>query len=342
MAVTGGAGGAGYLRPPVAPRRTSLALAATGTQNDPFGFQVAKNTTGFREPSVAPVHPATAPRAASPAAAAPRPPTAAYSPIVPPPAGPPTPGSYDITTDPSLQKVTALTGMGDEQAQAAALKQRQDLLLGYGNADLIRSTLGDENLAAAAGGSPTSTLAQLGQQRDRNTKALTEGLNADNLLYSGYRVTAEQQAAQDYQSQLAKAAADVSGGLDTISGNLAGALGQNQQSRIAAEQAARDRAVQSAITTGSGAAGDPLAAAAAAGAGGGGAGQPFLPPGVTANTPIAGPLGSMLTYGPGAANAGSGGLAQAAGASLFPAGYDLTYDSPVKPRNTAQIRRNSL
>jgi hypothetical protein len=50
---------------------------------------------------------------------------------------------------------------------------------------------------AGPGANPTSALAQLAQLRTRNLGDLTENLNKNNLFYSGYRVTQEQQAAQD-------------------------------------------------------------------------------------------------------------------------------------------------
>lgn len=241
------------LQPPRPPRvgTNALSLAAAGTPSaqNPFGFQAAKNTTGYpdtpliasaaKSPTVAPPRPVVAP-SVNPGAAA------ALAPVAPTATATP----YDINTDPSLQATTAFTGMGDQQAQAAALKAKQQLLLGYGDSGLTQSVLGDTNLAQAAAGNPTSTLANLSQQRDRNTKTLTEGLNQNNLLYSGYRVNQEQQAGQDYQNALANAAAGVNSNLDTISGNLSSALAGNQQTRIQAEQAARDRAVAAAIATG--------------------------------------------------------------------------------------------
>jgi hypothetical protein len=145
---------------------------------------------------------------------------------------------YDITTDPALQAITALTGRSDEDAQAQAMNQRQGQLLGYGDANLAQSVLGDPTIAQAAGANPTSTLAQLGQRRTQNIHDLTEGLNKQNLFYGGYRVTQEQQAAQDYQNAPAQAAAGVNTNLDTIGSNLATTLAQNQAQRIAALHAA--------------------------------------------------------------------------------------------------------
>ena len=75
----------------------------------------------------------------------------------PPPVAP---NVYDITTDPALQAITALTGRSDQDAQAAALKQETGQVLGYGDPTLAASVLGanDPNVQAAAQ-NPTSTLA---------------------------------------------------------------------------------------------------------------------------------------------------------------------------------------
>jgi hypothetical protein len=264
-----------------------LAASAAPTAANPFGFRTARQTSGFNEQF-----------AAAGGAAKPKPPphiTNIVNPVSAQQAAKPlpTPGGYRLDTDPALQQITALTGMSDEQAQAAALKQQQQQILGYGDPNVARRVLGDESLAQAAAGNPTSTLHQLDTQHDRNLHDLTEGLNQQNLLYSGYRVTQEQQDAQDFQNMLAQAAAGLNSNLDTIGGNLTGTLTGNAQQRAQAKQQAADRAVQAALARGgvlSGydANGDPLfdypaaqadtgLAAAAAGGGGGGGGGPTLP-----------------------------------------------------------------
>lgn len=258
----------GAYKPPNQQQRiqtSPLALAAAGKTSaaNPFGFQTAKNTTGINGPTVAP------PPIKKPVSAATSPVTSPIAkPVVNPttltPSAPPTPGGYDINTDPSLQEVTALTGQSDENAQAGALKQKQNLALGYGSSDFANALGLDPSFATAAAGNPTSALNQAAQQRDRNLKTLTDSLFQDNLGFSGYRVNQEQQASQDYENELAGLAGQYNSGADTISGNLASALGANQQSRIAAEQAARDRAVTAAVTngtaggTGTGGGGDPV------------------------------------------------------------------------------------
>lgn len=250
-----GYGYSGYYKPPKPPRvqTRSLASAASGRAgaHDPFGLltdttdsaRVARNMTphakaptvyhqpdgGDSGPGFGGTDVGLPPGYNAAAAAAGHPPTA--------------PNVYDINTDPALQETIALTGMSDEQARATALKAKQDQLLGYGDPDLVRKLLGDENLAAAAAQNPTSQRAQLGQQRERNLQGLTEGLNSNNLLYSGYRVKQEEQAGQDFQNALAQAAAGVNSSIGGINDQLAGQLGSNEQSRVTARQGARDRAL---------------------------------------------------------------------------------------------------
>jgi len=160
----------------------------------------------------------------------------------------PTPGVYDINADPILQQIQALAGQSDEQANAQALKQRQTLLTGYGDPNLAKAVLGENDpTVQAAGQNPASIVAQLATQHGRNQAALEDALNKANLFYSGYRVNQESQDAQDYQGQLAGAQGQAQGGLDTIASNLAAALGQNQQQRAQAAQDAYDRQLQAAL-----------------------------------------------------------------------------------------------
>lgn len=167
---------------------------------------------------------------------------------------------YDLNTDPGLQAANSLAGLSDQEAQAAATHQEQNLLLGYGDPNLINSLLHDPAAAAAAAANPNSTLNQLRNQHDQGVKSLDDGLNKANLSYSGYRVTQEQQAENDYQNQVAQAAAAVNSGLDSIQGSLSQALAADNANRISAISDAANRAAQAAATSGV----DPGAASPAA------------------------------------------------------------------------------
>lgn len=269
----------GYYKPPQVSRvgtgNRSLALAAAKptTQQDPFGLLT--DTTDSARVARQNATPAIPSKTVIPSSSAPAT-SAATTPVAPPAASAstaPTPPAYDVNLDPTVQAISTLTGKTDEEAKAAALKQKQDLLLGYGDQNLASSVLGDQSIAQAAAQNPTSTLAQLADARGRNQKTLTEGLNGANLLYSGYRVNQEQQAANDYQNQLAQAAANVGGALSGVDSNLTSALGQSLGQRI-----------QAMIAAGQTHAADPGAAPAAPDTGGATDGAGAAGPGDVLNT----------------------------------------------------------
>lgn len=182
-------------------------------------------------------------------------------PVTSPPVSPPTapgssrapsapPSAYDLSTDPVLQQIQAMAGQSDQQANASALRQREQLLTGYGDQNLAAAVLGQNDpYVQAAANNPTSTLAQLRTQHDQQLHDLLEQLNQANLFYSGNRIVQEQRGAQDYQNQLANAAATVQNSLDTIGGNLASALASSQAQRIQGLQDAYNRALQAPLPT---------------------------------------------------------------------------------------------
>lgn len=276
----------GYMNYYTPPKPPKLAQAAAG--KDPYGLITSAATravngagaaAGFAAPSQVSEHGQgggyTTPATTKPAVASPVIERNVFTP-------PPTPSAaavnnYDLNTDPALQSIESLVGRSNSDAQSSALKQRQDLLLAYGDPNVAAAQLGaDDPIALAAGQNPTSTVKQLGQSRDRNLKTLDDQLGAANLGFSGYRVTQEQQAGEDYQNALAQAAAGLNSNLDTVGSNLAAALAGNNQQVVAGINSAADRASQQAIATGTdpGAIADPNALAGAAAGGppaGGGA-----------------------------------------------------------------------
>lgn len=273
-ALTGATGG--YYQPPkIKPISTSpLAAAASGGNSaNPFGLSAANSMrdaqTGY---AAAPIAAAAAPKApVAPAPVAPPPPIAPQA-----AAAPPTPGTYDINTDPTLQSITALTGLSDDDANAAALKQRVQQVIAYGDPTLAAAVLGssDPNVQAASA-NPNSTVAQINTQYGQNLQNLDEQLNQQNLGYSGYRITQDQQAATDKANQLANAANSVEGNLDTIDSNLSSTLDANQAQRIAAANDAANRLAAAAST------------AAPASTGGGTGGNGSTGPATSAGAPIA-------------------------------------------------------
>jgi hypothetical protein len=275
--------GYGYLSMFKPPKPPTLARAAAASK-DPYGLAPNNRSgplgvgtgTGFAAPAPAPKTANYGPAYSSPGAQA----RAGIGvdgatntvgpngPVIQPK---PTPtaaavNSYDLNTDPALQQIESLVGMSNTQANAAALKQRQDLLLAYGDPALAEAVLGSSDpIAQAAGQNPTSTVKQLGQSRDRNLKTLDDQLNDANLSYSGYRVTQEQQAGQDYQNALAQAAGQLNSNLDTVGSNLAAALAGNNGQLVQGIDDAATRAAAAAAAGGT----DPGATDPGAGGDGG-------------------------------------------------------------------------
>lgn len=257
MASTNSYGYASYYKPP---NQQSLAQAAAA--KDPYGLAPNNrsgplgigSSTGFAAPSSQSfsetgVGPSTS-QAVKAAAASPLNLQAAQhvAASTPPPVASTT---YDLNTDPALQQIQALAGLNNQQAQAEALKEQQNLLLQYGDPTIAAAVLGQSDpLVQAAAQNPTSTVNQLGQQRDQNLKTLDNGLNAQNLIYSGYRVDQEQQNAQNYQNALAQAAAGLNSNLDQVTSNLNGQLSANNSQIADGINAAAARAAQNATTSG--------------------------------------------------------------------------------------------
>jgi hypothetical protein len=247
-----------YYQPP----RSSSPLQAAAAK-DPYGLAPNNrsgplgigSSTGFAAPPVTPKPTAPAIGGPSPGARGNSGESYPTQPFVaaPPPA-PPTAAavnSYDISTDPALKQIQSLAGLSDQQAQAGALQQRQQLLLAYGDPTVASSVLGaTDPIVQAAAQNPTSTVHQLGEQRDRNLKQLEDQLNAANLGYSGYKVTQETQAGQDFQNALAQAAAQLNQNLGGVDQNLAQALAANNEQRVQGINSAADRAAQQAAQTG--------------------------------------------------------------------------------------------
>lgn len=139
--------------------------------------------------------------------------------------------TFDLQTDPALQRVNALAGLSDQQANAQALQERQQQLLQYGDPTLAAAVLGQNDpTVTAAGQNQESQIAMLGRQRDKNLHDFETQLDP-SLTFSGYKVGQEQQLGQAYQDALAQAAAGVQGNLGSITGDLNAALAQNNTNR---------------------------------------------------------------------------------------------------------------
>jgi hypothetical protein len=219
----------GYYKPPKVPTST-IAQAAAGkrtTTTDPFGLLT--DTTDSARVARINATPHVPGSTVVPAGTAPGATPFHEGPMIPGPAGPntaPTPAAaYDIHTDPALQEVDALTGKNDQEAAAAALAQKQGIALDLGDAGLARKLGLGDLVAEAAAANPNSAFAQLGTQHDRKTHDLTEELNKANLLFGGYRVTQEDQAAKDFQDAIAQAASGANQSIGQVDSNLAASHG---------------------------------------------------------------------------------------------------------------------
>jgi hypothetical protein len=345
----------GYLNYYTPPKPPKLAQAAAS--KDPYGLVAGAAqrvgglavgaANGFATPLAAPKTPGYTPQQVQQSLAAnPYASKGGYEgsvPLVIQPQQTPTAAgvnSYDLSTDPALQQIQSLVGQSNEQANQSALKQRQNLLLAYGDPAIAEAVLGaGDPIAAAAGQNPTSTVHQLATSRDRNLQSLDDQLNAANLGYSGYRVTQEGQAGQDYQNALAQAAAGLNSNLDQVSGNLAAALAGNNQQIVAGINSAADRASANAAASGT----DPGALAQAAAGGGGAPAAPAPAGGANfAGAPQLQGIGSLFAgvdpNQAAAATAGAGRSLQGIGGASTDGGVDTSqWDAAARLRKLMQL-----
>jgi uncharacterized FlaG/YvyC family protein len=242
-----------------------VGLAQAAAAKDPYGLAPNNRSgplgigsgQGFAAPAKSSLAYGAAPTIGGPSPGQRDNPTGESFPTQPSPPGASTPpvaqNTYDLNTDPALQQVRSLVGLNNQQAQGEALNERQNLLLAYGDPTVAAAQLGaNDPLVQAAGQNPTSTVKQLGQQRDQNLTTLLNQLNPANLDYSGYRVTQEQQNQTNYQNALAQAAAGLNSNLDTVTGNLNSALSANAGQLAQAISDAQTRASQQAAAAGGG------------------------------------------------------------------------------------------
>jgi hypothetical protein len=228
----------------------SLASFATGHAgpNDPFGL-TGQNAGPPGPPPPGPPSPpgAPPPPTGNGAGQQQQPPTPQGYPTTGTSGEPAPPPQYDISTDPVLQQVYAMTQRADQNAQASALAAREQALLAYGDPTLAAQILGgaDPNVLAA-GRNTESELAQLARGRDQALNAFDTTLDP-SLAFSGYRVASEGQLGQNYQDALARAAAAIQSQLGGITDTLNSSLGADEQQREQALADAYARAVAAAL-----------------------------------------------------------------------------------------------
>ncbi len=232
--------GYGYQTPKFGARRSPLTYTLGGgpspyTQSNPFGLGTAGQPAQSRLAQAAPP-------AASPATVY-RPQTTAMTPAAPRNAASQTdqqqsaaPVTFDPMTDPALQQVYAYSGQQDQQAQAAALRDKTQLLEQYGDPNLARKLGLGDTVAQAAEQNPNSLLARLKKSYEDTVRQQESGYNRNNLFYSGARVKGLQDLANQYSGSQADLASQVRQQLGGIGDALAQALAGGQYQRLNALQ----------------------------------------------------------------------------------------------------------
>lgn len=179
-------------------------------------------------------------------------PAAAPAPT-PAPAGPSGPGPLDLSAldyshDPILMQMQALAHKTVAQAQADALRQEQQLAIGYGDPAFAQKlNLGDQYTKAAQG-NPFSTVAELGRTYQRRNTGINSNLSDQhNLFYSSTRARQLALSGEQDLRDRATAARDVQDRVAQIQQAVVQAQLQAQAMEIQAQQEAMQRAINAAI-----------------------------------------------------------------------------------------------
>src|SRR3954453_4003129 len=136
--------------------------------------------------------------------------------------------NYDA--DPTLQRIRALGTKNVADAQAEALKLKQQAVIDTGAADVGQRLGLDANTVQAASANPFSQTALLQKQYEDAVRQNTEARNQENLFYSGQRATDLTNLGTDQ----AKARADLNSQLEQL-------LGQADQGVVAAQTNAQQQ-----------------------------------------------------------------------------------------------------
>jgi len=171
------------------------------------------------------------------------------------PASPPSPGgggldfsTLDYSNDPILARVRALAQSQIAQAKADALRQEQQLAIGYGDPAFARSLKLGDSYAQTAEQNPFSTVKEL----DRTYKRRDQGINSDlsdhhNLFYSSTRANELSLSGEQNLRDHATAERAVQDRVSQIQQQLVQVQLAAQAMEIQAEQEALQRAIQRAL-----------------------------------------------------------------------------------------------
>lgn len=147
----------------------------------------------------------------------------------PAPGAPGAPSTVDLSADPILQQIRALSQQHIQGAQTDELAARKKTLLDFGYDDRLKGLYPDAQTADAAKQNPFSLLANMKNAYEQGTKGLEDNLNKSNLFYSGARGTALADNSRHYQAQQADAFAGLNERLAQLSAALLAAKQQGQQ-----------------------------------------------------------------------------------------------------------------
>jgi hypothetical protein len=169
----------------------------------------------------------------------PSPPAAQYSPgggAGGTPDVPPEHDPFDLSADPILQRIRALSQRGRADAQAEAQRLISQLAIEYGD---------EEAGGAAAAANPFSIKKKLAEARVKEPRQLIESLNKENLFYSSTKDIKENDLLKDLLGRETSASNAYRGARGDISENLRRALlGYDESDAEAlggAEERLRDR-----------------------------------------------------------------------------------------------------
>lgn len=176
-------------------------------------------------------------------------------------------GTIDFSTDPILQRVTALARQNVQQAQAGADAAAKQALINYGFGDVAdkyrfgspadallglgdTTAVGDAATAEAARNNPYSVAALLGKAHQQQDVGIDQNQNAQNLFYSSNRSNMLGDEAQNYLGKQYGAQQDLASQLAGIAQNLIAARQGAEQQVLGEQENAYMRALQNAQNAG--------------------------------------------------------------------------------------------
>jgi hypothetical protein len=255
------------------PVRYTSRAGSGGTASKPVGYGTSSplsallayhaGASGYQAPQIANEYAANPATAGIPSAAAP---PSYNQPTIPNSPAPINSGAIDFSTDPILQRVTALARMNAQQAQAGADASAKQALINSGFGDVARSyrfggpadellglgdtsSTGDEATALAAQNNPYSVAALLGKAHTAQNVGIDQNQNLQNLFYSSNRANLLGDEAQNYLGKQYGAQQDLAGQLGGIGQQLIAAR-QGAEGQVLGEQEnAYMRALQNAQFT---------------------------------------------------------------------------------------------